>query len=74
MEVKMFDNDTKEEILFIPTYKTTVLSDISYSCFYCGQSYKLNEGHSCNETVGVRFDRLEKEIERLNALLKNINL
>lgn len=74
MEVKMFDNDTKEEILSIPNYKTITLADVSYSCFYCGQPHKVNLGETCKETVGERFNRLEKEIERLNALLKNINL
>ena len=56
------------------TVTTTFTPDVSFMCFYCGQPHKVNLGETCKETVGARFDRLEKEIERLNNLLKNINL
>ena len=72
MEVKMFDNDTKEEILSIPNYKTTTLADVSYTCFYCEESFKSNEEHSCKERIGQRFIRLEKEIESLKLENKQL--
>lgn len=51
---------------------TVLLSELSYTCFYCGESFKINEEHSCKETIGQRFIRLEKEIESLKLENKQL--
>lgn len=81
-KIKVIDKETGEEVMSfdgdLPTTssinETISLSEFSYTCFYCGESFKLNEEHICKEIIGERFNRLEKEIEELKLEIKQLKI
>lgn len=81
-KIKVIDKETGEEVMSFDDgsliassiNETILLSELSYTCFYCGESFKVNEGHNCKETIGERFNRLEKEIEELKFEIKQLKM
>lgn len=79
-KIKVIDKETGEEVmsfggdsLTISSINETIsLSEFSCTCSYCGDSFKIYEEHSCKETIGQRFIRLEKEIESLKLENKQL--
>lgn len=68
--------ETGKEVISLDAGLPTASIDgtvlLSYTCFYCEESFKSNEEHSCKERIGQRFIRLEKEIESLKLENKQL--
>lgn len=79
-KIKVVDKETGEEVASFDAdsltassiNETVLISELNYTCFYCGESFKISEQHSCKETIGQRFIRLEKEIELLKLENKQL--